>query len=173
MVTHWAELKKNHNFSSCHCQFYNHKNCSTLYSHVNAMFYVLEDMLAYQSHWNSLYAIWAASWEAKPVFQVSDLAEEPHKISRDLKFWNKEGLDRDCTILGSKNKGADRLCGYCAADMCLCFCICMKQVSHDPVHNLLLDFQPSPRDVRPRSFSNSTTESENPSDSSSKDLRIQ
>ena len=25
-----------------------------------------------------------------------------------------------------KNKGADQLLGYCAADLCLCFCICKK-----------------------------------------------
>ena len=31
----------------------------------------------------------------------------------------------------AKNKGADQLNGYCAADLCLCFCISKKQVSHD------------------------------------------
>ena len=31
----------------------------------------------------------------------------------------------------SENKDADQLCGYREADLCLCFHICKKPVSHD------------------------------------------
>ena len=27
----------------------------------------------------------------------------------------------DCTMHGTKNKGADQLCSYCTTDLCLCF----------------------------------------------------
>ena len=30
--------------------------------------------------------------------------------------------------LCSVNKGADQLHGFCASNLCLCFCICIKQV---------------------------------------------
>ena len=33
-----------------------------------------------------------------------------------------------------ENKVADQLRGNCAADLCLCFCICKKQFSHDAAH---------------------------------------
>ena len=48
---------------------------------------------------------------------------QPLKMARDLKFRNKEveGLH----YLGSKNKGADQLCGYCIADLGLCFRVYM------------------------------------------------
>ena len=35
-----------------------------------------------------------------------------------------EGLYYLC----SDNKGADQLCGYRAVDLCLCFCVCKKQI---------------------------------------------
>ena len=35
-----------------------------------------------------------------------------------------EGLYYLC----SENKGADQLCGYCKADLRLCFCICKRLV---------------------------------------------
>ena len=51
----------------------------------------------------------------------------------------------DCTIYVAKTKvlisctvtmqiGADQLHCYHAADLCLCFCICKKQVSYDAAH---------------------------------------
>ena len=48
------------------------------------------------------------------------------KMARGLKFGNKEVEGLYC--LCSKNKGADQLCGYCAADLSLCFRTCKKQV---------------------------------------------
>ena len=51
----------------------------------------------------------------KPVFGVSDKLETSDLESRGI-------------ILCHKNKGADQLCSYCAADFCLCFRICKKQI---------------------------------------------
>ena len=66
-----------------------------------------------------------------PVFGVSDQvrhnrAVKPQKMGRDLILLTKEieGLFYRC----GENKCADQLRGYCAADLCLCFCICKKQV---------------------------------------------
>ena len=33
--------------------------------------------------------------------------------------------------LCSENKGADKLCSNCAADLCRCVCICIIWFSHD------------------------------------------
>ena len=67
----------------------------------------------------------------KPVFGVStrsniNQAVQPQKMSRGLKIqiYEVEGL----YYLSSENKGADRVRGYHAADLCLCFCICEKQI---------------------------------------------
>ena len=56
----------------------------------------------------------------------TNLAVQPQKMARDLKFWYKEveGLYSLC----SENKGDDQLCGYRTADLRLCFCICKKHV---------------------------------------------
>ena len=65
-----------------------------------------------------------------PVFRVSDhtnRAVQPQKMVSDLEV---EGLYYLC----SKNKGTNQLCGYRAADLCLCFRICKKQNSHDAAH---------------------------------------
>ena len=53
-------------------------------------------------------------------------AVQPQKMVRGLKFSIKEveGLYNLC----SENKGADQLGSPCAADLCLWFCICKKQV---------------------------------------------
>ena len=53
-------------------------------------------------------------------------AVQPQKMARGLKFRTKEveGLYYPC----SENKGADQLCGYREADLCLCFCICKNPV---------------------------------------------
>ena len=53
-------------------------------------------------------------------------AVQPQKIARGLKFQIKEvkGLYYPC----SKNKGADQLSSYCAADLRPCFRICKKLV---------------------------------------------
>ena len=62
----------------------------------------------------------------KPVFGFptrsdTNRAVQPQKMARGLKFWiyEEEGLYYLC----SKNKGADQLCSYCAADLRLCFLI--------------------------------------------------
>ena len=58
---------------------------------------------------------------------------QPQKIVRGLKFriQKEEGLYYLC----SENKGADQLCGYCTADLRLCFRICKKPFfSHDAAH---------------------------------------
>ena len=64
----------------------------------------------------------------KTVFRVSDTnrAVQPQKMARAMKF-------RIYVVEGSyypysENKGADQLCNYCAADLCLCFRICKKPV---------------------------------------------
>ena len=56
----------------------------------------------------------------------SDIYQAVQKMARGLKFWIKkvEGLYYLC----SENKGADQLCGYCEADLRLCFCICKTLV---------------------------------------------
>ena len=62
----------------------------------------------------------------KPVFGVSDQvkAEQPQKMARGLKFWIEkvEGLCYLCR----ENNGTDQLCGYCTADLHLCFRICKR-----------------------------------------------
>ena len=70
----------------------------------------------------------------KPVFSVSDqVRHKPGCTATDdkrLEFWNfleVEGLYYPC----SENKGADKLSGYCAADLCLCFRKYKRQFSHD------------------------------------------
>ena len=46
-------------------------------------------------------------------------AVQPQKMARGLKFRN---LDVEVLYhLYSKNNGADQLCGYRTADLCLCF----------------------------------------------------
>ena len=45
-------------------------------------------------------------------------------IGLKFQIWKGEGLYNLC----SENKGADQLHGYCAADLCLCFHLCKKQV---------------------------------------------
>ena len=61
-----------------------------------------------------------------PSRSVRNWAVQPHRIARCLKFWvwAVEGLYYLC----SKNKGTDQLHGYHAANLCLCFHICKKQV---------------------------------------------
>ena len=53
-------------------------------------------------------------------------AVQPHKMARGLKFhiYEVEGFYYLC----SENKGAYQLCGYCTADLRLCFRICQKPV---------------------------------------------
>ena len=67
----------------------------------------------------------------KPVSMVSDQvctnqAVQRQKMARGLKFliYKVEGWHYPCT----KYKGADQLCGYRTADLCLCFHICRKLV---------------------------------------------
>ena len=67
----------------------------------------------------------------KPVFGGFDwshtnLAVQPLKIARGLKFWilKVEGLYYLC----SENKDADQLRGYREADLRLCFRICENSV---------------------------------------------
>ena len=53
-------------------------------------------------------------------------------MARGLKFriLKVEALYYLC----SKNKGADQLCGYCEADLRLCFAYAKSQFSHDEAH---------------------------------------
>ena len=67
----------------------------------------------------------------KPTFWFltwsdTNQAVQPQKMSRGLKFWIEEveGL----YYPSSENKGADQLCGYCEADLRLCFRICKTLV---------------------------------------------
>ena len=63
----------------------------------------------------------------KPVFRVSDpVGVQPQKMAREIELWIKE--EEGLYYLCSENNGADQLCGYRAADLRLCFCICKKQV---------------------------------------------
>ena len=67
----------------------------------------------------------------KPVFGFltrsdTNQAVQPHKMARGLKFRIKE--EEGLYYLCSKNKGADQLRGYYAADLCFCFWICNKPV---------------------------------------------
>ena len=74
----------------------------------------------------------------KPVFGVSDTnqAVQLQKMARGSKFrtWVVEGLYYPY----SKNKGADQLHSYCAADLHRCFRICKKRFSHNKAHITLM-----------------------------------
>ena len=66
----------------------------------------------------------------KPVFGVSD--QVPHKPGCKA---TEDGYRHEIPCIGSrgivlcsKNKGANQLCGYHEADLCLCFRICKKPV---------------------------------------------
>ena len=59
----------------------------------------------------------------------TNLAVEPQKMARGLKCWIQE--EAELYYLCSKNKGADQLRGYRAADLHFCFCVCKKQISQD------------------------------------------
>ena len=56
-----------------------------------------------------------------------NLMEQPQKIARGLKFRNLI-VEELYYLLCSENKGSDQLYGYGAADMCLCCCVCTKQI---------------------------------------------
>ena len=56
----------------------------------------------------------------------TNLAVQPEKITGGLNFEILEVVRLN--YLCSKNKRADQLCGHCAADLHICFCICKKQV---------------------------------------------
>ena len=66
----------------------------------------------------------------KPVFRVS------HKVQHKPSCMTTEGgkrleildLERRVYYLCSEKKGADQMPDYHAADLCLCFHICKKQV---------------------------------------------
>ena len=67
----------------------------------------------------------------KTCLRVSDCdrhnhAVQPQEMARGMKFQilKVEGLYYLCSI----NKGTDQLHGHRVADLCLCFCICKKQV---------------------------------------------
>ena len=49
-------------------------------------------------------------------------AVEPQKIIKSLTFQILK--EKGSYYLWSENKGADQLCSYCIADLCLCFSIC-------------------------------------------------
>ena len=67
----------------------------------------------------------------KPVFRVptrsdTNRAVQPQKMARGLKFQIKEV--EGSYYLCNENIGAVQLYSYCPADLCLCFCMCKKQV---------------------------------------------
>ena len=70
-----------------------------------------------------------------PIRSDTNPAVKPQKMVRSLKFpiYEVEGLYYLC----SENKGADQLCGYCTADLRLCFCICKNRFSHDAAHMIM------------------------------------
>ena len=55
-------------------------------------------------------------------------AVPPQKITRSLKFQIKKIEGLYMYYLCSKDKGTDQLHSYPAADLCLCFHICKKQI---------------------------------------------
>ena len=75
-----------------------------------------------------------------------------------LEISDKKDLESRGIVLCSKNKDTnDHLCGYHTADLGLCFCICKKQVSHNPAQ--LVPYgpccgKPGLRGFRPRSVTN-------------------
>ena len=56
-------------------------------------------------------------------------AVQQQKMARELKFRIKEV--GELYYLYRENKGADQLCCYRTADLCLCFRICKSRLSHD------------------------------------------
>ena len=69
----------------------------------------------------------------KLVFRVSDQVR--HKLGctaiEDGQRLEISDLGSRGIVLCSENKGADQLCSYGAADLCLCFHLHKKQISHD------------------------------------------
>ena len=61
-----------------------------------------------------------------PTWADTNKAVQLQKMARILKF-RVEKVERSY-YLCSENKGADQLCGYRIADLCLCFCICKMLV---------------------------------------------
>ena len=57
-----------------------------------------------------------------PTRSDTNRAVQPQKNATGLKF------RIDCTEICSESKGADQLCGYCAANLRLCFRISKRQV---------------------------------------------
>ena len=59
---------------------------------------------------------------------------QPHKMATGLKFqiWEEEGLFHLC----SKNKGADQLQVYCAADRAFVFVYAKRRFSHNAAHTI-------------------------------------
>ena len=64
----------------------------------------------------------------KPVFRVFNQVRQKHDCTATEDGQRIEILDlgRRGAVLCSENKGADQLCGHCAADLHLFFCICEK-----------------------------------------------
>ena len=61
-----------------------------------------------------------------PTWSDTNQAVQLQKMARGLKFRIKEV--EELYYLCSENKGADQLCGYCEADLRLCFRICKMLV---------------------------------------------
>ena len=55
-----------------------------------------------------------------------------HEKTNDLKFQSQE--DEALYYLCNEIKGADKLCSYCTADLCLCFPLCKLLVSDAAAH---------------------------------------
>ena len=56
-----------------------------------------------------------------PTRSDTNRAVQSQKQARGLKFWLE--VEEELYYPCSENKGADQLCSYCTADLCLCFCL--------------------------------------------------
>ena len=54
-----------------------------------------------------------------PTRSVTNRPVRSQKMARGWKFWIE--VEEELFYPNSENKGADQLCSYCTADLCLCF----------------------------------------------------
>ena len=67
-----------------------------------------------------------------PTRSYTNQAVQTQKMARGLKLHIKEV--EEMLYLCSENKGAEQLCGYCRADLRLCFRICKNRFSHNAAY---------------------------------------
>ena len=71
---------------------------------------------------------------SKPVLHKLACTGSLKKKDRSLKFWIC--VEELLCYLCSEKKGADQLCSYCTADLCLCFRLGKNSVSHDTAYGV-------------------------------------